>query len=113
MTAPEVFYRYEDVQYAPSVDQFDNIIRGSGRLVVHLRTYPVIRQTPCGVRIDTGMGGTRFVSNQYRKQFAHSTKEAAKASFIARKKRQASIYQARVNQAETAIRMIELGLDSA
>lgn len=97
----EVFYRYEDVMYAPSLDEFDNP-SGPSKLVVHLREYKVLRHTPCGVRLTDG----RFVNTQRRKQFAHATKELAKASFIARKERQAAIYQARVNRAERAIRLV-------
>lgn len=99
----EIFYRYEDVQYAPTLNEYDEPVRGSGLLRVHLREYKVIKHTPCGVQLDIG----RFVNTQRRKQFAHATKEAAKESFIARKERQASIHQARVNRAEKAIRIIQ------
>lgn len=101
--AAELFYRYEDVQYAPSLDEYDNPIRGSGALRVHLREYRVLKHTPCGVQLDIG----RFVNTQRRKQFAHATKEAAKEAFIARKTRQADIHQARVNRAVKAIRIIQ------
>ena len=99
----ELFYRYEDVQYAPSLDEYDDPIPGSGVLRVHLREYRVLKHTPCGVRLGIG----RFVNTQHRKQFAYATKEAAKEAFIARKTRQASIHQARVNRAEKAIRIIQ------
>lgn len=99
----EIFYRYEDVQYAPRLDEYDNPIRGSGLLRVHLREYHVLKHTPCGVRLTDG----RFVNTQRRKQFAHATKEAAREAFIARKTRQASIHQARVSRAERAIRIIQ------
>lgn len=103
----EIFYRYEDVQYAPSLDEYDDPIPGSGVLRVHLRTYEVAKHTPCGVQLEMGFGATRFVNTQRRKQFAHATKDAAKEAFIARKTRQAAIHQVRVNRAEKAIRIIQ------
>lgn len=44
----EHWYRFEDVQYAPSVDEFD-YPRGDGQLTVELRRYEVLKQTPKGV----------------------------------------------------------------
>lgn len=101
MTA-EYWYRYEDVRYAAPLDEYDEP-SGPGRLSVELRKYAVVKHTPCGVRLDIGC----FVSKTSKKRFAHATLEEARESFIARKERQASIYQARVNRADEAIRIIK------
>lgn len=96
---PEHWYRYEDRLYS----------RGEGEpseLRVTLRMYEVIKTTPKGVWL-MSFGPNRFVLKDARKRFACPTIEEAKASFIARKKRQISIYTARVHQAEHAVRKIE------
>lgn len=98
----EVFYRYEDVQYAPSLDEYDDPIPGTGSLRVHLHEYRVVKRTPCGVWLDIG----RFVNTQRRKQFAHATIAGAKGSFVARKERQAEIHRSRAARAEKALRII-------
>lgn len=104
--ASDIFYRYDDVAYAPCVDEWDNPIPGSETLRVHLRKYTVLKRTPCGVWIDLGFGDKRFVNTKRRKQFACATRDLAKRSFIARKERQASIHMARVRRAEKAIRLV-------
>ena len=102
MDAVTHWFRYEDVQYAPPLNEYDEWA-GPGRLAVELRTYRVVKVTPCGVRLDTG----RFVNAQRHKMFAHPTREAAAEAFKARKRRQASIYEARANRARKAICIIE------
>ena len=102
MTEQEYWYRYEDVVYAAPLDEYDRP-SGSRRLSVELRKYAVVKHTPCGVRLDLGC----FVSKTSRKRFAHATLEEARESFIARKERQASIHQLRVDRAENAIRIIK------
>lgn len=94
----ETFYRYEDVKYAPPLDEYDMPI-GKGRLEVVLREYQVLHRTPCGVRLETD----RFVNTTKVKQFAHATKAAALTSFMARKKSEARIYLARLERAEFAL----------
>lgn len=101
-TVGDLLYRYEDVLYAPSLDEFDNP-QGSSQVVVELRTYKVVRVTPCGVRLDTG----RFVNQQRHKQFAHVTKEAALESFISRKKWQARHLNRKLENVEYAIEMAQ------
>lgn len=99
-----IYYRYEDVQYAPPYDEFDNP-RGKGRLAVELREFAVAKVTKCGVRLDTG----RFVNANYTKQYARPTKELALTAFIARKTRQLQIHQSRVYRAHYAISLAQLG----
>lgn len=100
--APELWHRYDDRSYAPSLDEFDNPVGRSVLRIVHT-TYPVLKHTPKGVWLDLGFGGKRLVLHTSRKRFACSTKEEALRSLIERKKRQASIYRARAESAQTAL----------
>jgi hypothetical protein len=102
---PEKWYRYEDVRYASSLDEFDNPI-GEGRLEVKLREFAVFKHTPKGVWIGWS-GPEKFVLRESRKRYACPTIEEAKESFIARKKRQAGIYRARLRDAEKALAIIQ------
>ena len=102
MTEHEIWFRYEDVMYPAPLDEWGCPI-GAPRLAVELRTFRVVKHTPCGVRLDTG----RFVKISEGKMFAHPTKDAAKTSFVARKTRQARIYESRANVAHRAISMIQ------
>ena len=106
MNEQEFWFRYEDRRYAPPVDEFDRPI-GEGSMDIMLRKYPVIKYTPKGVWLDLSFNDHRFVLIGARKRFACPTVEEAKVSFIARKRRQASIYRARMNSAEKAIAIIE------
>ena len=101
---PKVMYRYEDKRCA-AYDPWSDTL-GPSHVKVYLHEYPIINYTPKGVWIND-YGNRKFVLSSGRKRFAHPTKEEAKASFIARKIRQAEIYRARVQDAETAIQIIE------
>lgn len=85
------FYRYEGVRWAAPLNEFDEP-EGVGRRSVELRTYRVVRVTPCGVRLDNG----KFVNRERVKQFAHATKEAALEAFMARAERHATILSSRL-----------------
>lgn len=102
----ELWFRYEDVQYAAPLDEFDRPC-GTGQLLVELRKYEVLSHTAKGVWLRLRSGDKRFVLADARKQFACPTQELAKASFIARKQRQIRIYTARLNQAKKAISIAE------
>ncbi len=69
---------------------------------VELDTYRVIRATPKGVWLDSRMG-ERFVLRGSRKQYACPTKEAALASFMARKRRQIRILEGQLQRAREAL----------
>ena len=97
----QMLYRLEDVVYAAPLDEFD-VPQGSGRLEVVTRKYRVVKTTPRGVWLDIG----RFVLLGTRKQYAHPTLEDATVSFIARKRRQQGIYEARAHRAEAAIALV-------
>ena len=101
----EVWYRYEDRRYAEPVDEWGDSY-GTGRLEVNLIKIPVRKHTPKGVWLGWSAPG-RFVLTSARKRYACPTAEEAKESFIARKKRQASIYRARLRDAEEAIRLAQ------
>lgn len=101
----EIWYRYEDVRYASSIDEFDQPL-GDGYLEVKLREYPVFKHTAKGVWLGWA-SRDKFVLKNSRKQYACPTIEEAKQSFIARKKRQASIYRARLRDAEKALEIIQ------
>ena len=92
MTA--VLYRFEDYLCG---DEY------SVEVKVHLREFEVLRTTPCGAWIEGQYGRKRFVLKDSRKRYAHPTVDEARESFIARKKRQLSIYQARARTAERAL----------
>jgi hypothetical protein len=100
----EVWYRYEDVQYASSLDEFDNP-QGDGRVAVDLRRFRVLRHTPKGTWIDA-YGEPRFVLRNATKHYACPTEEEAKASFVARKNAQIRIYNARIHRAQQALLVI-------
>jgi hypothetical protein len=94
----QLFYRLEDVMWAAPLNEYDEP-QGSGRLEVVTRKFLVVKTTPCGVWLDIG----RFVRLGTRKQYAHPTLEGATVSFIARKRRQQGIYEARASRAKEAI----------
>lgn len=92
----EYWYRYED--------PWDE----SGP--VWLGQYRVLKHTPKGVWIDypsTPRG--KFVLNDSFKQWACPTIEAAKESYIRRKRRQISILAAQHDRAVSALHVAEAG----
>lgn len=109
----DVLYRYVETHYAAASDDFE-YVSGSGSTEVTLRTYRVIRRTPCGVWIEEDFGdfhllgsGPRFVNLTARKRFACPTKAEARESFKARKRRQIKILKAQIARAERALAALE------
>ena len=111
-------YRYDARQYAPPFDSDGDSLGGEGTTAVELRSFPVIRTTPCGVWIqhptkytwddnDNMKKGERFINLQARKKFACATIEEAQASFLARKERQALILTSQLKNVEKAIRIMK------
>jgi hypothetical protein len=97
------FYRYEDVQYECGPR-------------IHLRTFYLIRETPCGhwisgsrnynernILYEWAHGRKRWVSKTSRKRFAYPTKAEAMTNFKARKRRQIDILEYRANRAKLAL----------
>ena len=76
MADAAVYYRYDNA--------------GQG---VFRTEYVVQKKTPCGVRLDCG----RFVNNSHRKRWAYPTDEEARSAFLARKRRQALILKAQLD----------------
>lgn len=111
----EIWYRYEDVHYAPPLDEYENPC-GEGTVEVHLREFKVLKRTPKGVWLVLNYNGyvtsdyRRFVLLDARKQYACPTKEKAIQSFIARKNRQISIYEHRVFRAKKALNIVKAEL---
>lgn len=91
--SPELYYRYDD------------ILTTSGPRI-NFWSYPVTKHTAHGVWLDLGFNTKRFVRTGTRKTFACHTKELAKLSYIARKKRQLKIYKAKVKQVEILLEQI-------
>lgn len=104
-------YRFEEHSYASSSgwDDDDYVIS----TYIELTAYPIRKPTPQGWTIPAENGlGWRFVSKHTTKQFALPTIELALKSYIARKERQASIYDAKANKARNLIARAKAGLES-
>ena len=104
----EVWYRYEETLWAPSLNEWEEPV-GRGSISIRLQEFPVLKHTPKGVWLFTFFGDKRFVLRDARKRFACPTKEEALESFIARKKRQATIFESRARNARLAIKLAEEG----
>jgi hypothetical protein len=98
----DTWFRFEDVRYAAPLNEYDEP-QGPGRLAVELRRYTVTKVTPKGV----WLFGSRFVLADATKKFACPTQEAARQSFLARKRRQLRILNAQVADVQSAIELGE------
>lgn len=96
----DIWYRYIDRRYS-TWDPWNEESNGS-YLKIDLLEFTVTKVTPKGVKLD----GSIFVLASANKHYACATKEEARVSFIARKTRQAAIYQARLNDALAAIQIV-------
>lgn len=98
----DTWYRYEDKRYASSLDEFERP-SGLASVVVELRTYEVQRVTPKGVWLGGLFMAPRFVRLSAHKRFAHPSKEAAMASFMARKERQSALLRTQLEYVRRAV----------
>lgn len=105
-----VYYRIEDYLESAGVDEFDNPL-GPPRVRVAIREFEVDRRTPKGVWISRGFMGRRFVLKSARKRYACPTLAEALESFIARKRKQISIYSKRIANAELALMLAAQDVD--
>lgn len=101
----DTFYRYENHLVSIGVDEFDEPL--GSRMELYCHTFNVEKVTPKGAQIFAPVGpdmnhGLRPVMDHYKNKFAYPTKGEALLGFIARKKRQQQILQARLNGAAQA-----------
>lgn len=99
-------YRFEDHTYAERIDPYEDW-DDNWRSVTHieLTAYLVCNKTAQGYNIwvyDSGYR-RRFINSNWTKRFALPTVEQALESYIARKDRQARIYEARASKARRCI----------
>ena len=104
----EYWYRHEEIYTAPPVDEWERSI-GEGGVIIHLRKFRVKHHTPKGVWLDLygDREVQRFVLKDARKRYACPTLEEAQVSFLARKKRQLTIYEARAKGIRKTIEKAE------
>ena len=104
----DVWYRYDDVQYAAPLDEWEVPI-GESRVALRLTLLTVTKVTPCGVWLD----GYKFILIRAKKQYARHTKQEALTSFLARKERQLGILGAHIHRVQTAVTLAKcLDLDN-
>jgi hypothetical protein len=104
----ECWYRYEEVRYAPSLNEYDEPC-GSSRTELQMRHFFVKKHTPKGVWLAYSPDGApfRFVLKDSRKRFACPTKKEALESYLARKRAQIRIYEARLSGYRKALQLGE------
>jgi hypothetical protein len=110
----EMWYRFEDRRYSIADEYGDHY---ETRMEVELLKLYALRHTPKGVWLGLfrnydsstpiALRAFRFVLKSATRKFACPTIELAKESFIARKRKQASIHRARAAQADRAIEIVE------
>lgn len=86
------YYRYQETYWSDH------------QVSLTLHEYEVVKETPCGVKIELWTyGRERFINKYSKKKFACATKEEALISYHARKKRQVQILKAQLRRAEAAL----------
>lgn len=114
----DVWYRYDDKKYASVDPETDRVYVSPVR--IEESVYVVTKVTPKGVWVQRCFGDPKkfdpktmlsssrsFVLQGEGKRMAHPSKELALESLLARKSRQASIYSARLKDAESAKRLAQ------
>jgi hypothetical protein len=104
-------YRLEEVHYAAPLDEYEMPI-GEGETRLRAMTFLVLKRTPKGAWINDYHGRRRFVLLTARKQYASETPIRATESFVARKRRQVSILEARRRKADHARKLGEIFLEN-
>lgn len=84
---------------------------GDSSVTILIEELEVLKVTPKGVWLAycSQYSDRRFVLNESRKRFACPTIKEALDSFVARKERQAGIYEARARTARRAIKLARTG----
>ena len=112
-TKHETWYRYDDVHYAPPLDEWGEFTNQEGDIRIELLKFRVVKHTPKGVQLVRVFDNLvcdnppRLVLHAARKRYACSTTEEARISFLARKKKQLSIYKARCRSVERVLAKLE------
>lgn len=98
-------FRFEDHSYASRIDPYsDWDDNWTSTTYLELNAYAIKKRTPAGWTLGWFSGcRSKWVGERHRKQFAHPTIEAALESFVARKDKQARIYEARARRAREMI----------
>lgn len=97
------WYRYEDRAVAGSCDENGDPVPGSAYMEITLFEWNVERETPQGAWLTIYGGNKRWASKVSKRRFACSTKLDAIDSYLARKRKQRSIYQSKVYLVEHVI----------
>ena len=101
-------YRFREQRYASS-DPWGDGDTYSIYTQIELQSFAIKKVTPCGIRIwvqaDSGWT-TRFVNLEVNKKFALPTIPEAIDSYVARKERQARIYEAKASTARKMMAQI-------
>jgi hypothetical protein len=97
-TKPVYYYRY--IEYGSANSEGEPLSFASVSLVLEI--LELVKKTPCGVWLNYGYTGAKnkFVLDYATKKYAHSTKEKAYESFLARKQKQLKIYKQKVRTIE-------------
>lgn len=110
-----MLYRFEDKTYAslnPYKYEWGNDDEYDIYTQLELKAFVIKSITPNGWTIKASNGlGWRFISKTTTKQFALPTIHGALESYKARKRRQMSIYKARMDKAEMCLRMAKASID--
>lgn len=77
------------------------------RTDVHLFYFKILKRTPKGVWIEEFAPKPRFVNQTKKKQWAWSSKEDARASFLFRKRRQKAILEEQLERLNELIASVE------
>lgn len=110
----DIHYRYDQVFYSVTVDA-EREIYGS-RQELKLSTYEVTKITPKGywVKEKFGVyyGDTSFILAYAKKKKAYPSLFSAQISFIGRKRSQINILKKQLCNAEAALQMMKLKINS-
>lgn len=113
----ETWYRYVDVFYAPPVDEFGRHM-GDGAVGIHMQKFIVDKVTPKGVQLipdflqhrdaddEVRKESRRFVRTDATKMYANPTPYSARESYLARKKKQKRIFEARLRKVQELIDLV-------
>lgn len=99
----EFWYRYEDyLEGQGYTDVTGDHVHTGYEVRVRCWRLQVLRKTPKGTVVLAPGGERRFIADHWTKKYACPTRQLAVESFVARKTRQASIYERRASDARKA-----------